>query len=478
MARILRSEMVPITTLSTHPRNVRQGDVGAIAQSLTQHGQYRPVTVQRSTNQILAGNHTFMAARSLGWHEINAVFVECDDDEALRILLADNRAADLADYDQAALADLLAELAGSDEGLEGTLYDGDDVDQVIRDLTQEIRDEEMATSASTGALAERFGMAPFSILDTRRGWWRNRRDRWLSLGIESEIGRAGNLLRYSDTVLGASGREENLTLPPSAIFRNKTDARPQYNGTSVFDPVVCEIAYRWFAPKGGAVLDPFAGGSVRGVVAAQVGLNYTGIELRSEQVEANRAQLDRIGAGSGTATWHEGDSYDLIETLPGQFDLVFSCPPYHDLEQYSDDPRDLSAIGDYTDFMWRYTEIIQNAVDKLRDDSFAVWMISEIRSPLGNFKGFVPDTIAAFEGAGAMFYNEMVYIQAAGSWPLRIGRAFGSTRKVARLHQNLLVFVKGDAGRATERCGEPEWGFENEPEMVAEMSSEEPLGDD
>lgn len=486
MARVLRTESVPVRDLSTHPRNVRQGDVGAIAQSLEQHGQYRPITVQSSTNLILAGNHTYMAARSLGWTEIHAVIVDCDDDEALRILLADNRSSDLAAYDQAALADLLAELADSVRGLEGTLYDGDDVDQVIRDLNAEFAEDQMPTALSTGGLLARFGMAPFSILDTRRGWWRDRRDYWLSLGIQSEIGRTVNMLGMSQFVADAQnysirseeGRDANLLLPPSAIFKNKTDRRPQYNGTSVFDPVVCEIAYRWFAPPKARVLDPFAGGSVRGIVASQIGHSYTGLELRGEQVAANRQQLEEIGPGSGSATWIQGDSHDLLAEMDETYDLLFSCPPYHDLEHYSDEPGDLSAIGDYSEFMERYEEIIMRAVDRLADDSFIVWMISEIRSPIGNFKGFVPDTIAAFANAGATYYNEMIYIQSAGSWPLRIGRAFGSTRKVARLHQNLLVFVKGDAGRATERCGDPEWGLENEAEMVAEMEVGEPLGDD
>ncbi|MGB3312861.1 MAG: DNA methyltransferase, partial [Albidovulum sp.] len=68
------------------------------------------------------------------------------------------------------------------------------------------------------------------------------------------------------------------------------------SGTSIFDPVLCEIAYRWFCPQGGTVLDPFAGGSVRGIVASQLGRAYVGIELRAEQVAANQAQA-ALGAG-------------------------------------------------------------------------------------------------------------------------------------------------------------------------------------
>jgi hypothetical protein len=70
---------------------------------------------------------------------------------------------------------------------------------------------------------------------------------------------------------------------------------PTASGTSIFDPVLCEIAYRWFCPPGGTVLDPFAGGSVRGIVTARLGRPYVGIELRAEQVAANQAQADLAG---------------------------------------------------------------------------------------------------------------------------------------------------------------------------------------
>src|SRR6476659_4884948 len=97
-------------------------------------------------------------------------------------------------------------------------------------------------------------------------------------------------------------------------------------GTSIFDPVLCEIAYRWFCPPGGTVLAPFAGGSVRGIVASRLGRRYVGIELRPEQVAANRAQL-ALGA-EPFPEWLIGDARDL-SLLPAdvEADLIFSCPP-------------------------------------------------------------------------------------------------------------------------------------------------------
>lgn len=128
---------VPVEGLKPYHRNPRQGDVGAIMQSLEHHGQYRPIVVNSRTQEVLAGNHTLEAARQLGWTEIAATFVDVDDDQAARIVLVDNRTPDLATYDDAVLAELLAELAQTDEGLDGVGFDGDDLDRLLEDLQAE-----------------------------------------------------------------------------------------------------------------------------------------------------------------------------------------------------------------------------------------------------------------------------------------------------------------------------------------------------
>jgi DNA modification methylase len=124
---------INIDELHTHPSNVRQGDVGAISESLEAHGQYRSIVYQQSTKRILAGNHTYKAAKALGWTQIAATPVICDDEQALRILLADNKANDLATYDEPELIELLKQLAETSDGLLGTLFDGDELDSLIED---------------------------------------------------------------------------------------------------------------------------------------------------------------------------------------------------------------------------------------------------------------------------------------------------------------------------------------------------------
>jgi len=127
--------VININQLTPHPRNVRQGDIGAIATSLQTFGQYRPIIYQKTTRHIIAGNHTWKAAKQLGWKEIQAQSFDCDDDTALRILIADNRATDLATYDDTALLELLKELAATEKELDGTLFDGDDLQRLLDDTT-------------------------------------------------------------------------------------------------------------------------------------------------------------------------------------------------------------------------------------------------------------------------------------------------------------------------------------------------------
>lgn len=126
---------VPVGELTPHPDNARTGNVDMIAESLATNGQYRPIVVQRSTMHVLAGNHTLQAALALDWLTIEAVIVDVDDEQAKRILLVDNRANDVASYDDAALADLLRSLADTDGALLGTGYTADDLADLLDILT-------------------------------------------------------------------------------------------------------------------------------------------------------------------------------------------------------------------------------------------------------------------------------------------------------------------------------------------------------
>jgi hypothetical protein len=278
---------------------------------------------------------------------------------------------------------------------------------------------------ASGPVAERFTLPPFTILDARSGDWQERKRAWASLGINSEVGRTENLLRMSDTC--SLGEKD----------------------TSIFDPVVCELAYRWFCPAGGQVVDPFAGGSVRCIVAGALGRHYWGCDLRPEQIAANEAQADEI-APRVRPVWVYGDSMETLADAPAA-DFVFSCPPYGDLEKYSDDPRDLSAM-DWHAFVAAYKRIILRAVGRMKPDTFACFVVGDFRDGRGFYRNFVSETIDGFEQAGARLYNEAILATMIGSASMRVTKQFESGRKLAKTHQNVLVFCKGDWKKAAARC--------------------------
>ena len=125
----------PIDELHLLPGNPRQGDIGAVSESMRVNGVYQPIIVNRGTHtgrpmEIIAGNHRAQAAKALGHDTIPCIILDVTDEEATRIALADNRTSDLADYDNDALVLMLQNLPD----LTGTGYDGDDLDDLLRDI--------------------------------------------------------------------------------------------------------------------------------------------------------------------------------------------------------------------------------------------------------------------------------------------------------------------------------------------------------
>ncbi|MBJ9673356.1 site-specific DNA-methyltransferase [Burkholderia gladioli] len=371
-------------------------------------------------------------------------------------VVADNQLALLAGWDDELLRLEVAELL--DEGFDvdllgfepvelGTLLDG--------------QEDGPALTERRKSLLERFLIAPFSVFNAREGWWQDRKQSWIALGLESETGRDSNLTFSSSAqppAVYAAKNAYTVLVGRDVTWDEFYAANPAtrvQGSTSIFDPVLCEIVYRWFCPPGGVVLDPFAGGSVRGVVAAMLGRPYVGCDLRAEQIGANRAQWEAIGRDDCPApAWHVGDSRELVRHIGiVEADLVFSCPPYADLEVYSDDPADLSNMT-YPDFLAGYRAVIAAAVAQLRQDRFACFVVGEVRDRKGIYRNFVADTIDAFRDAGLHYYNEAILVTQAGSLPTRVGRSFPVTRKIGKTHQNVLIFVKGDPRAAAAACGE------------------------
>lgn len=266
-------------------------------------------------------------------------------------------------------------------------------------------------------LRDLFIEPPFSILDAKSGNWQNRKRKWLQIGIKSEVGRKENMLKMSKA---ASLGEKD---------------------TSIFDPALTELLYKWYVPENGTILDPFAGGSVRGIVANYLGFKYTGIDIRQEQIDSNREQGLDILDVNNQPNWYVGDSNEVLNGFTKEFDFVFSCPPYADLEVYSDLENDISNMP-YDKFIKVYEEIIAKSCNLLKSGGYACFVVGEVRDKKGNYIGFVPDTINAFRKCGMNYYNEGILLNAIGTASLRANKIFGSGKKLVKVHQNVLIFKK------------------------------------
>lgn len=715
--RIIGSGSEAPDQLLANPGNFRRHPAHqqrALEGSLAEIGWVQQVVVNRRTGHVVDGHLRVELAIRSGEPEIPVLYVDLSEAEEKIALLSLDPIAALATQDDAQLAELIAAVRPDDARLA----------EFLADLAPGAPANAAGEARTT--LAERFIIPPFSILDARTGRWQDRKRAWVSMGIRSELGRGSN----GDPTAGG-GLTFALGAQTPATYDRKREAEQRAGRPmtwaefaaahpeaitlgldSVFDPVLTEVAYRWFCPPGGSILDPFAGGSVRGIVAALCGYRYTGIDLRAEQVEANEANWrdvssaggatakatappplrvddidgfrvvrdDRVDggtkrralartlpsipaheivyaspaygfaqialalaaaeagkkatifvakrkewhprtraaaaagatiidvpngyltnvqakareyaaehgahyiefgaddpafigalaeiaretgetpsevwtvAGSGVLTralqqawpdakfhavqigadpdvgratlwkapekfeqpakapppfpscgeydakawafmvkhaspgallwnvasdlhgepqpvntpqpaWITGDSTDLEALLPPgeQFDLLFTCPPYYDLEVYSDDPRDISAAGSYDEFITAYRQITAAAAARLKNDRFAAVVVGEIRGPDGAYRNLVADTIDAHLQAGLTYYNEAILITPVGSLPIRAGRVFQASRKVGKTHQQLLVFRKGRP---------PEIGQSDQPAVAAAIAQD------
>ena len=277
-------------------------------------------------------------------------------------------------------------------------------------------------------LRDKFIEPPFSVLDTKSGNWQNRKRIWKRLGIRSEVGRDATSYNTKEWVdkLRDKGDLKGNKLP---------------SNTSIFDPALCEVIYHWFCPKNGKILDPFSGGSVRGIIANYLGYKYTGIELRPEQIESNIEQAEEILPDNNRPKWYMGDSEKILDDITEEFDFIFSCPPYMNLEVYSDLPDDLSNMTD-DKFIEKYGSIIKKACSKLKKGGIACFVVGDLRDKkTGYYKDFVTITKLLFYKAKMKLYNEAILLNSLASAMLRANGNMKS-KKLVKVHQNVLVFIK------------------------------------
>lgn len=340
----------------------------------------------------------------------------------------------------------------------------------------------LPNSAPESSLFDRFVVPPFSILDTRKGYWQDRKKKWYD--IIGDMGESRNdtlvtslEIKYKDLYqrtrehrkeLGISFKEYiEKYVPKEDLEREQSKIVAQ--GVSILDPVMAEIVCRWFGFKNCQTFDCFAGDSVFGFVSAYLGNDFTGIELREQQASLNNERVADMNAryicddGQNVANHIEPESQDLL----------FSWPPYFDLEVYSDLPNDASNQGSYEDFIQILKNAFTAAIGCLRKNRFAVICVGDVRDKkTGFYYDFCGDIKRIFREAGVLLYNEIILVEQTASTALRAAR-YMETRKVAKTHQHILVFFKGNPKDIKKEYPKIEYTEEDMVQFEASETSSE-----
>lgn len=334
------------------------------------------------------------------------------------------------------------------------------------------------------SLNDRFVVPPFSILDTRKGYWQARKKMW-----REQIGDMGESrndklitspeIKYKDLYqrtrkhreeLGVSFKEYIEKYVPAEVLEHEA-SKVLSKGVSLFDPVLSETMCKWFTPYEGAkIFDCFAGDTYKGLVFAMCGFSFRGVELRQEQVDINNRVLEGRGLD---IEYICDDGQNVAQHFdPESQDMLFSCPPYYDLEVYSKDERDASNQGTYEEFIAILDKAFKAALTCLKPNRFAVVVVGDVRDKkTGFYYGFADDVKRIFKEGGASLYNEIILVETGASTALRASR-YMESRKVAKMHQNVLVFYKGDPKDIRANFPKIDYNPEDEQAFAAEATAD------
>lgn len=431
-------EMIAPGLLIPYERNPKKHPVKQIEmikKSFELFGWTNPILVAEN-NMVVAGHARLTAANELGLVSVPIIRLDMSYDKAVAYVIADNRLADIAEEDGEELAALLQEIQNAgDIDLEAIGYTDDEIDELLAG-SDSFSGSVMEAKTS---LLDRFLVPPFSILDTRQGYWQDRKRQWNIL-----IGDTGET------------REDVLGFESIAGKGTKYSGHEKTKTVSILDAVLAELVNLWFNVPGGKNLDCFAGDTVFGFVSGYTGHEFTGIELRPEQAAYNQERADMF---SLPCKYINDDGQNVLKHVQKKsVDLLFSCPPYYDLEVYSSLPNDASNQETYEQFLEIITKAFTDSFACLKENRFAVVVCSDIRDKNGVYRRFPDDIKSRFVAAGACLYNELIIVNPAGTAPIRASNAM-KNRKVVKVHQNVLIFYNGNPNNIRDHFPELDFKY-------------------
>ena len=391
--------------------------VDKVVESFKKFGFHGPIIIDKN-NEIICGHTRYKAAKKLKMETVPTIRLDnLSEDQVARFRILDNKVSEFSKWDddvlQEELSDLIPDFKMDTFGFKN-LQPDEKMDEAL------ISDKKTEKNSVTAR--QQVDFTPSSVIE--RGAEYNRiYDYWKEMGIIKSDGRDEDLIGDSKKAM-ARGMGMNL------------------NGTSVFNPVVCELIYRWFSKEGDLVFDPFAGGYTRGIVATKLKREYVGIDLRQEQVDADVSKAEELEV-SPVYICDDSQNADAY-IKDGEAGMRMTCPPYYDLEKYSDDERDLSHMKP-DEFLDAYRNILEISARKLKQNGFFVIVVGEVRDKRkGYYREFVSDTVRVLTNSGLYFWDEIILVNTPGTVAASVRSYFEPNRKIGSIHQNILVFYKGN----------------------------------
>lgn len=220
---------------------------------------------------------------------------------------------------------------------------------------------------------------------------------------------------------------------------------------SIFNPMLAAQLVQAYSQPGDLIIDPFAGGGTRAVIAGLMERGYVGIDVRNDEVVRVNQRLDDLGLMPGSlVSTQDAAQVDWPGTLNAtssgkrrKADMLLTCPPYWNLEVYSEDPADLSTKPTYQEFLDGIEQVAVQSKKGLKNGALAVWVVGEFRHPdNGELLDFPGDVARIHQRHGFWIYDRAVYTHANPQAFWRMG-VFDKTRKLIRVHEHILVMKYG-----------------------------------
>lgn len=222
-----------------------------------------------------------------------------------------------------------------------------------------------------------------------------------------------------------------------------------YEKHSEFNPLLAQRIYLYWSEIGDTILDPFSGRTTRGLVARAMGRHYEGYEVAPSTYEETKSnlvtlesawqpQLDGIKELGSFKLWN-ADGCQLKHSEWESADLIFTCPPYWNVELYEEAPYQLSRLTLYSDFLNKIKECARNCERVLKTGKYCVWVVGDFREK-GKLINFHGDIIEAFKASSLKFHD--IVVNELFSPNVRAAGNAEAQKYTIKLHEYILVWKK------------------------------------